>query len=290
MPDPEGPRTEEIIGENEGLSIQRPGVPQEPQESGLSEEGMSSQELPEEYAPYKDVVPWEKIPEEAREDALKGIKSFHGNLTKGHQEFASLKEKEKFLDYLYQQPEIQSALQQMQHRGNGQGQEQQTQQTGQDFEKLSEYGLDQDAGKIIQSAVQKQVSQALDPLNNQITSLKQQLANREVQDQLSTLKSTASERGLPDPSMKLNEMREIISNKRASNVHDAYFLAIQEDLPNIYSEKAKKELEDKFKSKADKTMPPGFAPQTPPGNRLFTGTDAIENALKTSEQELGIKI
>lgn len=291
MPDPEGPRTEEVIGENTGLSIDRPGEPQEePQEDPGLSKGLSSEDLPEEYKPYQNYVPWEKIPQEARDETLKGLKHFHGELTKGAQEVASLKEKERFLDYLYQQPEIQSALQQMQGRGNGQAQgPQQSSPQSSGLEKLSEYGFDGDVSKVLQETIQNQVSQALNPLTSQIGNLQQQIANREVQDQLSALKSMAKEKGLPDPNSKLAEMREIVSVKRASNVEDAYFLAIQSDLPSIYAERAKKEFQDKMQSKADKTMAPGFAPQGAPTNRLFTGTDAIENALKASEQELGIK-
>lgn len=285
------------VVENQGLKIERPGAPGFSQ--GQAEE--QSEELPEEYRSYKDVVPWEKIPEDAREEALKGIKTLHGEVTRRQQEaaelrkqlemFPELQEKGKFFDYLYQQPEIQNALQEIQRRANGQtASNTQPAQNKDELEKLSELGLDRDVSNTLAELVEKKVQQALNPVTGQLSTLQQQLADKEVREQLANLSSTASEKGLPDPKERLNEIRTIIADRRAMNVADAYFLSIQDKLPELYAEKAKKEFQDTMKQKANRSLPPGSTPPQIPTNRTFMGRDAIENALRASEAELNIKL
>jgi hypothetical protein len=232
-----------------------------------------------------------------RDDALQGLKKFHGSMTRDHQELkrqlASHQEKANFLDYLYQQPEIQRALQSISGRGQGQTQGQAVldgESADANSGKLSDFGIDPEVEKLLQQSTDSRVKQAVEPLLNQVNALKQQIADREVRDQLQQLKATAERDGLPDPNERLSQIREIIANRRASSLEDAYRLSIQEDLPKIYSEKAKREYQDKMTSKAQNTMPPGVGPSLSPHSPSFTGSDAVEKALSAAEQELNLKL
>lgn len=299
MPDPEqGPQTQPT--ENAGLSINRPGIPQEPDEGQSAHAGESISQLPEEYKPYKEVVPWEQIPEEAREDALKGIKKFHGDLTREHQEFANIKrqlpelqEKARIMDYLSNQPEIQQAMERVQARENGNIRQplQQPAESQQipGLDKLNEYGFDSDAQKALNSTIANSISQAVAPLTGKISQLEQQLVDREVKDQMDALAQVAKENGLPDPQEQREAIREVLSQKRAVNISDAYFLAIKNKLPSIYTEKAQREMREKLGQKQQQTIPLGYTPATPPTNQMFSGNDAVDRALRASEEELKIK-
>jgi hypothetical protein len=297
MPDPTGPQGDVEVRPNEGLSLPQPGRdPSSAPSQGVSD-GLSAEQLPEEYKPYNDYLPWEQIPDEVRDDALQGLKKFHGSMTRDHQELkrqlASHQEKANFLDYLYQQPEIQRALQSISGRGQGQTQGQAVldgESADANSGKLSDFGIDPEVEKLLQQSTDSRVKQAVEPLLNQVNALKQQIADREVRDQLQQLKATAERDGLPDPNERLSQIREIIANRRASSLEDAYRLSIQEDLPKIYSEKAKREYQDKMTSKAQNTMPPGVGPSLSPHSPSFTGSDAVEKALSAAEQELNLKL
>jgi hypothetical protein len=290
--DPNGLQDKPDVLENEGLPIERPGagsLPESPVEDVSNR--LSDGELPEEYKPYQDYLPWDRLPQEMRDEALKGIKKFHASMTRQKQEdvrhLSELEEKSKFLDYLHRQPEIQNALQSINNRASGQIQPTPQAQDS-SLSKLSEFGFDKDVEQVLDKSMNSRVQGAVEPLMSEIKSLKQQLIDREVKDQLRELKVKAQKQGLPDPEERLAQMREMISNRRASTVEDAYHLVIQDDLPNLYTERAKKELQEKMNAKAQNTMSPGTGPSLAPQNRLFTGNDAIENALRASEQELGL--
>jgi len=255
-------------------------------------DGNSTEDLPDVYKPYKDVLPWESIPVEARDQALEGIKKYHGNVTRAQQEASELRQqvpelqdKLNYLENMYRQPEFQKALQIAQ---NG-GQTDNAEKASSDLEKLSDYGIDSEVGKILGNVMRGELQKAMAPLDNQVKFLQQQAADKDARSQLSDVTKEATSKGLPDPNSKLSQIRDIITDRRASNVRDAYYLSINDQLPQIYTDKAKTEYQSAMDKKAEKTPPPGYGPSISPSQRDFTGVDAIERALKASENELGYK-
>ncbi|MEA1909930.1 MAG: hypothetical protein U9M89_02835 [Patescibacteria group bacterium] len=251
----------------------------------------SQDALPKEYERYKDVLPWGELPDEVRTTALEGIKKLHGDFTRGQQESAKktahLQEKSEFLDYLNQQPEIQKALQSIQTRGQG-GQNQQSAQEA--ATSLSDYGFEPDAQKAIGALIQKEIGNAMSPLNGQLSNMQQQMAEQDAKKQLADVTSWAESKGLPNPNDMLSSIREKVSSQRATTVMDAYILAIKDDLPGIYQKQAEANLQTKMQKKAELTPPPGRGPSVTPLRRDSSGTDAIESALAAAEADLGIKL
>ena len=277
----------------DSVPSEQEGVPN-PDERQFERE--STDDLPDVYKPYKNVLPWADIPPEARDKALAGVKELHGNVTRAQQEAAELRkqmpelqDKLNYLEDMYRHPEMQKAIELM--RSGGQGNNGGTGQAPvADLEKLSDYGIDNEAGKILGNVMRNELKGAIEPLNNQIRFLQQQAADKDARSQLSDLTKEALSKGLPDPNSKLSQIRDIITDRRATNVADAYYTAIRDEMPQIFKDRALKDYQSELNKKAEQTPPPGYGPSVSPQQRDFTGVDAIERALKASEQELGLKL
>ena len=149
------------------------------------------------------MIPWDQIPDNARQGVLEGVKKFHGGMTKGQQEAAKLRgqvgelsRKAELLDQLVAEPWVREAWE-----AHQKGQTVATKQP-EPTVNLTEH-LNANAAKAIESIIEREIGKRLGPISSQMTSINQEQANNRAKSELADLVKKATEQGLPDPYEKL---------------------------------------------------------------------------------------
>lgn len=244
-----------------------------------------SEDLPEEYKPYS-MIPWDQIPEEARETVLSGVKSFHGGLTKHQQELADLRKqfpelqkRSQILDQMISDPRFRAMWEQSQRPpaatpppDNGPN--------------LTEH-VGAEAAKAIQEVVERLVSQRVGEVTGKLDVLRHDVTASRASQDLSALRVEAERNGWPSPDEKLTEMYNLVAGG-APDIQTAYKLAVFNDLPKVVETRTRESVLNELKKKAESSVPPGTTPHGRPSPEMFSGRDATLRALKTSMRELGI--
>ena len=270
-----------------GLTPEEPASQSETQQS--PDQGMSPGELPEDYKPYSQ-FPWEELPEEARPRFLEALKQFHGDMTKGQQEAAQLKEqlaeykqKAEWFDLLTEQPWFQKAY--AEHVGGGgssTGTSDATPASSEDSAIAAD--LDPDSRKALQALLERQVK----PLQDRIQILERQLVQQKTEAELAKLRQLAAERGWPSPDDLVEEMAQAIRQGRAYSPIDAYKLVAFDRLPEQVEKRAKQKLQEELERKRQQlsgiSSKPG--PSQAPGEEVYDGPDAVIKALRASMREI----
>ena len=265
------------------------GLPVE--ETPQNDLGASQDDLGEEYKPYSQ-FPWENMEPELRTDVLEKLKKFHGDMSRGANEAADIKrdaaqyqQKAEWFDSITTQKWFQDAYISQQNGGvqapAGQAQPAQAPT----LNKLSEYGLDNEAGDAIERTIQERVGSALQPLSQQLEFIQRKLTNDSTERDLAEVRDIAKLKGLPSPDEKMTRMAQIIQSGEARTVKDAWRLAIFDELPDIVSKNARKAAQDELRHKAETTLPPKQGPTTEPGGEIFVGPNAVSEALHAAMTE-----
>lgn len=241
-------------------------------------------ELGEEFKPYSQ-FPWEDLPEEVREPFLEKLKKFHGDMSRGVNEAAQLRkdveqfrQKADWFDTLTSQKWFQDAY--LQQQGGGQPAQDKPAPV-----KLSQYGLDDEAGDAIERVIQERVGNALGPLTQQLQYLQRKVMSDTTDRELQEVREIAKQKGLPSPDEKMSRMTQIIQSGEARTVKDAWRLAIFDELPDIVSKNARKAAQEELRNKAASTLPPRVGPATEPGEEIFVGPNAVSEALHAAIAE-----
>jgi len=244
-----------------------------------------SEDLPEEYKPYS-VIPWDQIPDDARESVLNGVKAFHGGLTKHQQELADLRKqfpelqkRSQILDQMISDPRFRAMWEQAQRPAPPPS----PQESGPN---LTEH-VGADAAKAIQDVVERLVSKRVEEVTGRLDSLRHDVTASKASQDLSALRVEAERNGWPSPDEKLTEMYNLVSSG-VPDVQTAYKLAVFNDLPKVVEHRTRESVLNELKKKADASVPPGNTPPGRPSPEQFSGRDATLRALKTSMRELGI--
>ena len=242
-------------------------------------------ELGEEFKPYSQ-FPWEDMPEEVREPFLEKLKKFHGDMSRGVNEAAQLRkdveqfrQKADWFDTLTSQKWFQDAY--LSQQDGGQAKQPEKPATL----KLSEYGLDNEAGDAIERVIQDRVGNALGPLTQQLQYLQRKVMSDTTDRELQEVREIARQKGLPTPDEKMTRMTQIIQSGEARTVKDAWRLAVFDELPDIISKNARKAAQDELRQKAASTLPPRVGPATAPGEEIFVGPNAVSEALHAAIAE-----
>lgn len=256
----------------------------------LSSEEGASQELGEEYKPYSQ-FPWEEMEPELREDVLEKLKKFHGDMSRGANEAAQLKkdaelyrQKAEWFDNLTTQKWFQDAYISQQNGGT-QAAHQPAPAAAPASLKLSEYGLENEAGEAIEKVIQERVGNALGPLTQQVQYLQRKIMSDSTERDLQEVREIAKAKGLPSPDEKMSRMAQIIQAGDARTVKDAWRLAIFDELPDIVSKNARRAAQDELRQKASSTLPPRVGPTSEPGEEVFVGPNAVVDALHAAMTE-----
>ena len=240
-------------------------------------------ELPDEYKPYSH-IPWGDVPEDIRPGILDGVKTFHGDMTRDRQELLDqvkevpgLRQKADTLEYLWNQPWFQDAYGKMQ-TPSSQPPEPAT-------DTLSEH-LDSDTAKAIKQAVQDAIKGAIDPVQQKMAGLEQQVTSREVESVMSKLRDKAKAQGWPSPDDKVGEIQSMLQAGEARTIEGAYERAIFSEVPKIAQQQAIEKYKAELQRKAETTLPPTTGPVGTPGMELFKGKDCVTNAVQAARKEL----
>lgn len=284
------PPAEEELGLSESASQQLGLQEEQPQEEPQEPASEKPSELPEEYKPYSQ-FPWHEIPEESRPAFLERLKKFHGDMSRGTQEVGLLKrrvdelgQKAQWFDEITAQKWFQDAYLQQQ---GGQAYPPQQQKPAPQLADLTEHGIDREATNVIKEYLDEKLGTTIAPLAQNLEKIQQQLMHSEVNRELASLRSMAEKEGLPSPDTKLPLMNELVSQGRARNATDAYYLTVFDEARALSANKARQTLEEELKSKAESTVAPmQGGPANPPTEEVFTGPNAIARALRASMAEL----
>lgn len=246
------------------------------------------QELGEEYKPYSQ-FPWDRIPEDVREETLKTLKQFHGDMSRKASRAAELekeltdsRQKAQWFDALTSEPWFREAYQA--HQAGSAAPPKQAPTT--DLSELSEYGLDEKATRLLKKFVDDQMGNAVSPINQTLGYIQQQLVNDQVEREMGSLRQLAVDKGWPSPDEKLSRMSELMQQNRARTPTDAYRLAVMDEVVDITAKSARAGFEQELKSKAQRTLPPSRDTTGTPQEESFTGPDAVQRAFQASLQEL----
>lgn len=253
-----------------------------------------SQGLPKEYTPYSKVVPWDEIAEDLRPRVLAGIKKFHGDMSRSAQEASELKkqaqplkERSEFLERLFQYPEIQEAYRQISDPNRGRAVPKAQEQEHADLSKLTEYGMDGEASKVISGAIQSAIREAMSPLAERVKQLTDHVLDKEVDSQLNSIETRVKDKGLPSPREMISDLEELIAKRKAGiGIEDAYRLATYDKLEDAVRERVKKELAQTSEQTASSLPPKAEGPYNKPGFLDFGPPVSIEQAIRVARAEL----
>ena len=276
------------------------GQPESPSADNLNLEGnvtgseaSSPETLAEEYKPYSQFA-WHEIPEEARPGFLEKLKKFHGDMTKGSQEAASLRtqvdeyrQKAQWFDGLASERWFQDAYSSRNQAGPTN--QAPAPQQGAPIQGLEEYGLEQGATQAIQQAISSGVNEAVGPLAQELSNVRRQMLTEQTERDMADLRVTAQSKGWPSPDDKLSDISKLIQDGRARSLKDAYRLSVFEEVPNLTANQARLAVEQELRSKAEQTISPAFSPPEMPGEQVFTGENAVLEALNQSIAEIGAR-
>lgn len=276
------------IADAEGLSkesLELLGLDPTAQPAPAPQEG----ELSDEFKPYSQ-FPWASMDAETRVETLAKLKKFHGDMSRGTNEAAELRKnvsdlqgKADWLDNLATQPWFQSAYQ---AQMNGQTPVQNSApEEPASFNQLNEYGIDADAAKTMDKAVDRKLSNVLAPLAQKLEFLERSMVQDQTDATLSQLTGYAKEQGYPSPDDKMVQLREIIRAGRATNIRDAYMLSISDDVPGVVASKTRADLEAELQRKMSQSIPPGHSAVGAP-SKDFSGPDGVKEALAEAKREL----
>lgn len=260
---------------------------------GLGEEQAppppQSEGLPEEYKPYSQ-FPWDKMDPETRQETLEKLKKFHGDMSRNSQEVAELRRtnaelqsKAEWLDSLANQPWFQEAYQAQMSGPTSTPPP--SHEEPPSFNQLNEYGIEGDAAKVMDKAVDAKLQQMLGPLAQKLEFLERSIVQDQTNMTLRELTSYAKQNGYPLPASKMAQMREVIRSGRANNVRDAYMLAISGDVPNVVATKTRAQLQKELEQRQKKSIPPGRSASGTP-SQDYSGPDGIQRALADARREL----
>lgn len=262
--------------------------PEAPDSPALGPESMEgvSQELPEEYRPYS-MIDWEQIPEESRPAILEGVKKFQGNMTRTQQELAELKQQlpeyqrqAQLLEQLVNEPWVREAWKRQQS-----GEPAPSATPPEPAVNLTDY-LDRDAATAIDKLVEAKLQERLGPLSNQIQQVQQGQTQMEAKAEIAALSQEAAQKGWPDPLKLMGDMYRIVSEGRAGNVRDAYWLCARDGILEHTTDAARRSITEELKGKAERTAPVAPRVSGTPGQQSFTGNGAVLEALRASAKEI----
>jgi len=283
-----------VVGESEGTENLTP-----PETEGEPVSFGQSQELPEEYRPYSQ-IPWEYIPEEIRPQVLEGVKKIQGGVTRRLQEIKELekqaaewRQKAEVFDQLSRDPAFLQWYSQRLQGGTGQSQAPQPQPqespaTAPSLEELTELGLEPQAVKKLEQALESKVQQAVKPLTDQLNLLLNQVVKSEMDRRLSELRALAKERGWPSPDEKLSQIYQVLTEGKATDLEAAYKLVIFDELPELLSRREREQIQKEMQAKAQASVPPSSGPAGVPRHELYygQGQEPIWKALQAAKREL----
>jgi hypothetical protein len=262
-----------VTPEPTGTALKAPEVPQ-----GLSE---PTRDLPEEFKPYSD-LPWEQIPEDVRTEVLKGIKKFHGGMTKHQQEYKrlqqelpELQERSAMLEKLVNEPWVREAYEA--HQKGLKPNEPQPSLTEQ---------FDPEQATALERIIEQKVQERLNPVSSQLTSLQQQQLNAQTKGDLERLSAEAKAKGWPDPYDRMNDLYAQVTSGAARSVEEAYKLSVFDELPDLIRTQAQKATMTELQQKASQTVSPIASPGGTPSQQSFKGRNAVADALAASIKEL----
>jgi hypothetical protein len=245
-------------------------------------------QLPEELRPYS-MIPWDRIPQEQWDSVLKGVKEFHGGMTKGQQELAQVRRKlpelerrSQMLEKLVNEPWVREAWEAHQ-RGEkiGGPKKPESPPLGEHF--------DPDQAKTLEATISNAVERRFGELAVQLQSLQHQQTQTQAARDLEGLRVSAEKQGLPSPDTVLERMYSLVSSGQARDINSAYRLAIFEDLPSLM-EQAKKTAINGLQKKASSAPAPNLGINGTPGRELFVGKDSTLRALESAMSETGISL
>jgi hypothetical protein len=244
--------------------------------------------LPKEYQPYSD-FPWDEIPEAAREKTLAAVKKFHGSMTRKSQEAAelrqevpALRQKAEMLERLTADPDFNQWYNQ---RFFGPSQQQTAPQQSPPTEKLREF-LDAEGVQALTGLVNQLVQQQTAPLAQRVEQTSRAHSDDRAQRQLASLRSEVAEKGWPDVDEKAMEITNLLQQRRATDVRDAYFLACREDIIKREAARAVEEKQQRLQQKAETSFSPTPGPASSPGEEVLEGPEATLKALRQTKREL----
>lgn len=246
-------------------------------------------DLGEEYKPYSQ-FPWAQMDQETRQATLEKLKKFHGDMSRGANEAAELRKqvadlqsKADWLDSIATQPWFQQAYQ-----AQMSGQSPQRSDASDEppsFNSLNEYGIDAEAAKTMDKAVDAKLQQMLGPLAQKLEFLERSLVQDQTDATLRDLADYAKKQGYPSPEEKMVSLREVIRSGRANNIRDAYLLSIADDVPGVVATKTRAELEAELKQKQQQLIPPGRSAAGAPVED-YSGPDGVKLAMQDAMREL----
>jgi hypothetical protein len=240
-------------------------------------EGVSqTPQLPEEFRPYSD-IDWSLIPESNREDVLKGVKKFHGGMTRNQQEYKrlqvrvpELEERSRMLDQLVNEDWVKKAWDAHQ-KGQTPGEPPAPPLTEQ---------FDPEQAAALQRMVDQKVSEIVGPLNHQLQSLHETQNQAKAKSELERMEAFASENGLPPPGDIMSDLYAQVSSGQATTVEQAYKMAMFPKLKEIAEERGRQSALTELQKKASSTVAPSTGPHGSPSTPGFTGRNAVLEAYR----------
>ena len=240
------------------------------------------EQLGEEFKPYSQ-FPWDKLPPEAREEFLAGVKKFHGDMTKGHEDLRRQRDetsqKAKWFDELTGQDWFMKAY--MGQKNGGVAQEPERPK----IEKLTEFGIERPAVDQLQAVIRDEMQNALKPYQQHLQSLQQVILDRQAADELSEIRTFATEKKLPSPDDIVPRMSELLRSGEARSLKAAYRIAVFDDALGLAEQRGRKTLEEELQRKAGATFPPTRGPSQAPGEEQFVGRDGVMEAFRAAQAE-----
>ncbi len=245
-------------------------------------------DLLEEEKPYSQ-FPWLQMDAATREATLAAVKKFHGDMGRGQTEAGELKrqvaeyqDKANWLDSVTAQPWFQQAYQ---AHMNGQQVATPAAEAPPSFEGLTEHGLDADAVKLMDQAVEAKLRNILGPLGQKLENLERSMVQGETNTQLDAVTKWAVDKGYPTPADKMPLIRQLIQAGRATTIEDAYRLAISDDVPGLVETKTRAQVQADLKKKQEQFIPPGQSVAGSP-QADFAGESGIKAAMAEALDEL----
>jgi len=247
-------------------------------------------ELPEEYKPYSQ-FPWDKVPEDARPDLLKAVKKFHGDMSRGSQEAATLRQRLPELEQKAMTLERLSSDPEFQAWWNGRGSPPAPRETPAAApSKLAEnFGPEvvQELGQLMSRLIDERVGPVKQQLDYQARVAVEQQTSKDVQ----TLAAKAQENGWPAVNSHIDRMTDLVRQGRARTPEDAYFLSCREEILGAERKRGASEKLAALRAKAGISFPPAQGRPAAGEAQVttFTGNDAIANAMEATAREMGYK-
>ena len=268
---------------------------QEPDPTAQTGDSSGDSTIPEEYRPYIKMLPWEKIPEELHEECLEMIKPMHAAKTRAEQKVGQLEgqlgpvqAQLEFLGQLTKRPDFEDYLQ---GKLASAGQQQQAEQTpGQNgLNSLTGLGLEEGDVNALQTAISGMINNALAPVLEQQKGLTDGVAKMEYQTQMAEIRKFAEAKGYPLPDSKIQDIHDMLFSRRATNLDDAYTLAVKGEIPDIIEKQTRDKINQERQTRANASTNPPRRPQLlPVKESQYTGKDAVWKALADSKKEMNL--